>query len=829
MKKILLIFGLIFIPSLILAQASLELDYPGLDPDVTLEEFILFIFNFVFGLFGLFIFILLLITGFSYITSFGDPNKNKKARKRIKSSLIAFFLFLFSFLLFYTINPDLVTLKLTDLGRLARYPLSYVTPPTIDDPDLIMKEIPIGKIIEFTLRKEDYKLDNPSPDIQPLGKIEKLVEGIEDLLTREIKVTLPSFFTTKDTFYRIADVNKYLKNLTEHCKASNLIAICTESESGSRPQGCQGDVCLLNQNDTSLGGLGVRPNMNEVININVEQKIKHDAPIPTDPSTMEDGISFDSLLQIPPKIKAYTEEYQTRVNKLVLALEEMTAGQNTLMTLYEYFDTKEVLLSRGMRSAQVPLFQQELFIPTIPSYGPDGQITRNIDSLTFYHIAGGNLVDESPWLDIEGSASDTFLDEEDFFSFNCPFVIPLGQLADETLRVANLIIIKTESLTPIINEKVAAIGELSLLANSCNESQVSISCGGIRNPCYRRCHRPWCACCCRSINLQTGGGCFGEACPRDEIEAAVDKIKELEDEIFIILNEIKELIEITPYLLGELEQYIEVDGKRFLTGYFHNLFNSRQGASLCLPSDPESPWEIISCREAKNSIGPDGNYIINCNPRDFYCCGYSGDSVTPTIIDLPASVAREIVPRRVEYPVKSYDDINSGECPNGWECDSEITQHPQYKDASLPIKQHLDCMRNYLDSYQSQQEISEKTLKGLNTYNKIGRLSAITDHQLYINTSNCDWIEGGEDCSHTFVFAPTTEQGLRVSGHYGGPFCRARQESYAISINLSRPYEKMHAKTIVDAALACDSNSFISYTQNQLYIGLAASYNCGTN
>ncbi|MDD5606731.1 MAG: pilin, partial [Candidatus Pacebacteria bacterium] len=304
MKKLLLIFVLFF-PFLIFAQTSLEMKYPGLEATPALPEYILYIFNFVFGVFGLIIFFVLILAGVSYIFSTGDPTKTKDARDRIKSAVMGFLLLTFSFLIFNTINPELVNFN-TIIDSIKRTPLFFVDSPKTEEPDLIVKEIPLGKAIEYTLRKQG-PIDST---IEPLGKIEKLTQGIEEFLTREIKVTPPDFFEIdgkkgEASFYRLADLNKYLKNLTEHCKASNLIAICTESESGSRPQGCQGDVCLLDQNQKDSLKVGVRPNMNQIIEINkIKIKpIKDNNDLPNNPSTINDKIEFQSLLQIPPKIR----------------------------------------------------------------------------------------------------------------------------------------------------------------------------------------------------------------------------------------------------------------------------------------------------------------------------------------------------------------------------------------------------------------------------------------------------------------------------------------------------------------------------------------------
>ncbi|MDD5606783.1 MAG: hypothetical protein PHN37_02910, partial [Candidatus Pacebacteria bacterium] len=407
----------------------------------------------------------------------------------------------------------------------------------------------------------------------------------------------------------------------------------------------------------------------------------------------------------------------------------------------------------------------------------------------------------------------------------------------ETIKTASLIIIKNESLIPLIEEMAEKIGELNLLANQCNEQKVKIDCGGIRNPCYRKCdpENP-CVIVCRSENLQTGGGCYGEVCPRDEIESTVNRIKELEDQIFIILKEIKELLNISPYLLGQEKEFIEVEGEKKLIRYPYNLEIVRGGISICAAS-PEYPlWEVFSCEQARYAIGPDGDYILNCNPNNFFCCGYTEEPMPiPTEQEVITRIEREIatkadvIPRKDNYDVSNYEAISEGNCPLGWECNQDILNPPQYQDASVPLKQLLTCMRDYLDAYQANQEANNNVLVGLNKYGKIGRISSITDSKLY--SGLCDWITGsGRNCSHKFVYSPTSETGTRVSDHYGGPKCRYDKQSYAVDIGLARANEKNHAIIIERAAKACEPNAYVEYGtdghKNHMHIQIGRIYGC---
>ena len=75
---------------------------------------------------GLAAFVALLIAGFVYMTSVGDPTKMKEAMDRIKSALLGLIFLLSSYLILNTINPELTTLR----------PIDFII-----DPDYIHLEI----------------------------------------------------------------------------------------------------------------------------------------------------------------------------------------------------------------------------------------------------------------------------------------------------------------------------------------------------------------------------------------------------------------------------------------------------------------------------------------------------------------------------------------------------------------------------------------------------------------------------------------------------------------------------------------------------------------
>jgi len=121
-KKIifLLIFlGLFIALSIALASTPPQLltDWPPsptgrtLTPKTTIAELVAYIYEWGIALGGLIVFIVLLIAGFNYITSVGNPGKMKDSMERIKSAFLGLILLLSSWLILHTINPELTTFR----------------------------------------------------------------------------------------------------------------------------------------------------------------------------------------------------------------------------------------------------------------------------------------------------------------------------------------------------------------------------------------------------------------------------------------------------------------------------------------------------------------------------------------------------------------------------------------------------------------------------------------------------------------------------------------------------------------------------------------------
>ena len=115
-----LVFCLV-IPNIIPVQAIMaEVDWPevgGIKIEeggklvATLPQLVQYFFNFSIAIGGIAAFAMLVLGGFRFLTSAGNPSAQKDAKDIITSAIIGLLLLLSSYLLLQVINPDILTLE----------------------------------------------------------------------------------------------------------------------------------------------------------------------------------------------------------------------------------------------------------------------------------------------------------------------------------------------------------------------------------------------------------------------------------------------------------------------------------------------------------------------------------------------------------------------------------------------------------------------------------------------------------------------------------------------------------------------------------------------
>lgn len=118
MKKIIFLSITIFI-FLTIAQNCLALglllDWPKINnsqlgAEATLPDLINYIYKFALGICGLTALVSIILAAAQYALSAGDSSKMGEAKNKITQALLGILILLFSYLILYTINPDLVSL-----------------------------------------------------------------------------------------------------------------------------------------------------------------------------------------------------------------------------------------------------------------------------------------------------------------------------------------------------------------------------------------------------------------------------------------------------------------------------------------------------------------------------------------------------------------------------------------------------------------------------------------------------------------------------------------------------------------------------------------------
>ena len=110
---------LLFIPIFLLA-AGIEVNYPNvphaLTPgtSTTFAQYVKYLFNLAIRIMGIVALGVLVWAGFLYLTSGGDVNQKEQAKEKIGGAFLGLLVFLFSYLILYTINPKLLGLSLQE-------------------------------------------------------------------------------------------------------------------------------------------------------------------------------------------------------------------------------------------------------------------------------------------------------------------------------------------------------------------------------------------------------------------------------------------------------------------------------------------------------------------------------------------------------------------------------------------------------------------------------------------------------------------------------------------------------------------------------------------
>jgi len=211
-------FLLLVISNFTFAQRPLEVDYPTIegtrpqDTSFTLPEYVKYIFNFSLAIAGLIAFAVLIYGGFGYLTSAGNPVKQKNARDRIFAAILGLIVLFCSYLILTTINPQLVFLSIPERVVLPQEPI--IEPGVKEKEPLVYTEIPSGGLMGELLS-------------------DKRLESIKNVAEK-----------TKEKAEEVKKLSKELNSLANQCTCALCSAQCAGACGGGF---CRGDPCPVKE------------------------------------------------------------------------------------------------------------------------------------------------------------------------------------------------------------------------------------------------------------------------------------------------------------------------------------------------------------------------------------------------------------------------------------------------------------------------------------------------------------------------------------------------------------------------------------------------------
>ena len=187
------LFGTLYSADFAFADRNLELDYPTAPSDplgepvvtptttkTTLPEYIKYLFNFLIGIGGILAFAIFLYGGAMWLFSAGNPGIIGPAKKKMINGIMGLALLLCSYVIIYTINPDLTVLR---LGMIWESNIGPEITPSELDPKMY-QEIPIGLLVEDIVAKNISCFDKEKNLINCRTK-EIIAGPIKDIFDRE--------------------------------------------------------------------------------------------------------------------------------------------------------------------------------------------------------------------------------------------------------------------------------------------------------------------------------------------------------------------------------------------------------------------------------------------------------------------------------------------------------------------------------------------------------------------------------------------------------------------------------------------------------------------
>jgi len=225
---------------------ALELNYPhipGAPSPQDLPSFITYLFYLIVYISGILVLTSLIIAGFRYFFSFGNPEKILSAKEQISSAFLGLLIILSSFIILKTIHPQFVEIEKPKIKISEPQKTKEIKPPPLKNMvSVISTEIPLGKIIQERIFQRviypDQEIIQPDED---KDNIEKKIGNINQCQflnpseeKEEEKPRMTRIKTIAENTLALAEkLKEYaqnLKNAAEQCACSQVTPICSQNK-----------------------------------------------------------------------------------------------------------------------------------------------------------------------------------------------------------------------------------------------------------------------------------------------------------------------------------------------------------------------------------------------------------------------------------------------------------------------------------------------------------------------------------------------------------------------------------------------------------------------
>ncbi len=628
--------------------SALEINYPDLpgadppqnfvnDPSIASEDilslYVKYFFNLSIWIAGIIALGALIYGGVRYLTSTGKPDAMASAKDQITAVFFGLLLLLSSYIVLSILNPELIVLKIPKLELIEVVSLTKCTTDA---------NCPAGQIC----KPEGICAIPPAPTKEyrstinveiPFGTIiEKGIFG--GTIPWEEEKRIPRIYNNSVITKTLADnLKQQSENLYNYsyectCRETEPVTPCGENRLGDTTWKCDCGGCEETEPVTSDPCNNVRGDIQDA-----EQKNLENIYLGTE-ITYTNKSGDD--IKITTSLAAEQAKTEEEVRLLKEQLDRLERAEKFMLECYDWIDSLSDFLIKktDFSKNEWPFRKINLW----------EEISIKGDWATFYCPVSGTILGEGEYaasaispetikeLEEAGTAGTT----EPTEPTACTTGIPVGEIIDKTKRVGYKVVERMEELIELDKKLIDAVDELQVLVSQCSSQR----------GCERRC-LCWLASYCfpqcmykKRGKWRCGGACQGwvfscadsslvfpgpcldrdedTPCPYEEIDAQIEKIREIHQRITEVIEgkkkngeEIPEekienigilliIDEVIPKILEDLEIMIREGMKTCISEIPSDVSDSKEAF--------ENSILLSTCESALNGVGPEGIIIQNC-------------------------------------------------------------------------------------------------------------------------------------------------------------------------------------------------------------------------